>query len=390
MGNQIDGQLGSMCTVAFGAALRAHLAAGRRAVQLPRHERRPAHRAAGDPRRRARRPPRRRASAPTSTPTSSRTTARTDRRTSTHTQHPTRTSAPTARSTAMTSTSTVHESATAAASGASATERFHTDKSPYDAVKDVPAERVDTLAREVLDAVYATVRKHKVTYDEFNALKAWMIDVGEDGEWPLFLDVWLEHVVEEVNTEHREGNKGSIEGPYYVPGAPEQGARGTIPMREDEGGTPLTWSGQVTSTDGSRARRRQGRAVARGLGRLLLPVRPRHPGVEPARHLHGRRRRHLRDPHGAARAVPDPHRRLLRQADRRRRLARLAAGAPARQGVRARPRAAHRPALLPRRRAQRRRHRLGGQARAGPRPAGAGRRHAPPSTTTSCSTRSKG
>ena len=143
------------------------------------------------------------------------------------------------------------ETATAAGSGANATAHFISDKSPYDAVRDVPAERVDLLAREVLAAVYATVRKHKVTYDEFNALKAWMIQVGLDGEWPLFLDVWLEHVVEEVNTEHREGNKGSIEGPYYVPNAPEQGANGTIPMRDDEGGTPLTWTGEVTSTDGT-------------------------------------------------------------------------------------------------------------------------------------------
>ena len=30
-----------------------------------------------------------------------------------------------------------------------------------------------------------------------------------------------------------------------------QGAKGTIQMREDEGGTPLVWRGQVTSTDGS-------------------------------------------------------------------------------------------------------------------------------------------
>jgi len=148
-------------------------------------------------------------------------------------------------------TTATAETASAAASGASATERFHADKSPYDAVRDIAPERVDTLARSVLDAVYATIREHKVTYDEFNALKAWMIGVGEDGEWPLFLDVWLEHVVEDVNTQHREGNKGSIEGPYYVPNAPEQGATGTVPMREDESGTPLTWSGSVTSTDGT-------------------------------------------------------------------------------------------------------------------------------------------
>jgi catechol 1,2-dioxygenase len=141
--------------------------------------------------------------------------------------------------------------ARAADSGANATAHFISDKSPYDAVKDVPAERVDLLAREVLEAVYATVRKHKVTYDEYNALKAWMIQVGHDGEWPLFLDVWLEHVVEDVNTEHREGNKGSIEGPYYVPNAPVQGSKGSVPMREDEGGTPLVWTGTVTSTDGT-------------------------------------------------------------------------------------------------------------------------------------------
>ena len=150
-----------------------------------------------------------------------------------------------------TATDTETGTATAAASGASATERFHADKSPYAAVRDVPAERVDTLAREVLDSLYATVRKHKVTYDEFNALKAWLISVGEDGEWPLFLDVWLEHVVEDVATEHREGNKGSIEGPYYIPDAPEHGARGTIAMRDDEGGTPLVWSGRVTSCSGT-------------------------------------------------------------------------------------------------------------------------------------------
>ena len=151
----------------------------------------------------------------------------------------------------MTATQAGTEAATAAASGANATDHFIHDKSPYDAVRDTPTERVDLLAREVLDAVYATVRKHKVTYDEFNALKAWLINVGEDGEWPLFLDVWLEHVVEDVATEHREGNKGSIEGPYYVPGAPEQGSNGTVPMRDNESGTPLTWTGTVTSTDGT-------------------------------------------------------------------------------------------------------------------------------------------
>ncbi|QIZ37335.1 catechol 1,2-dioxygenase [Saccharopolyspora sp. ASAGF58] len=137
---------------------------------------------------------------------------------------------------------------TAADSGASATERFKADKPT--GVANTPKERVDLLAREMLDAMHATIRRHNVTYDEFNALKAWLIGVGEAGEWPLFLDVWVEHVVEQVATEHRQGNKGTIEGPYYVPGAPEQGDRGVVPMRENEPGTLLTWTGRVTSVDG--------------------------------------------------------------------------------------------------------------------------------------------
>jgi catechol 1,2-dioxygenase len=143
------------------------------------------------------------------------------------------------------------EVATAAASGASATERFHTDKSPYTAVKDTPAERVNLLAREVLDAVHATIRRHRVSYDEYNALKAWLIGVGADGEWPLFLDVWVEDVIEDVATDHRAGNKGSIEGPYYVPDSPDLGAKGTLPMRDDEPGTPLVWRGRITDTNGA-------------------------------------------------------------------------------------------------------------------------------------------
>lgn len=143
------------------------------------------------------------------------------------------------------------ETATAAASGASATERFHTDKSPYDAVRDTPPERVNKLARRVLDAIHQTIRDEKVSYDEYQAVKAWLIDVGADGEWPLFMDVWVEHVVEEVATDHREGSKGTIEGPYYVPDAPALAARDTLPMRDDEAGTPLVWTGTVTSTDGS-------------------------------------------------------------------------------------------------------------------------------------------
>jgi catechol 1,2-dioxygenase len=137
--------------------------------------------------------------------------------------------------------------ATASASGNAATERFL----GKGAAASTSKERVDLLAREVLDAVHATIRRHKVTYDEYDALKSWLIQVGQDGEWPLFLDVWVEHVVEEVANENRLGSKGTIEGPYYVPDAPALAADATLPMRPDEKGTALLFAGQVRGVDGT-------------------------------------------------------------------------------------------------------------------------------------------
>ncbi|MGW6172499.1 catechol 1,2-dioxygenase [Arthrobacter sp. NPDC055138] len=139
--------------------------------------------------------------------------------------------------------------ASAAASGSAATDRFR--QSGKTGAVHASQERVNLLASKLVKAVNDIVLEERVTYDEYNAFKAWLIKVGEDGEWPLFLDVWVEHSVEDVATSHRHGNKGSIEGPYYIPDAPEQKSPAKISMRPDEKGTPLLFQGQVRSTDGS-------------------------------------------------------------------------------------------------------------------------------------------
>lgn len=137
---------------------------------------------------------------------------------------------------------------TAAGSGRNATAAF--------AAKDrasgpVDHARVSAIATDAIAALHEVVRKHQVTYAEYDALKAWLISVGENGEWPLFLDVWVEHVVEEVANADRKGAVGTIEGPYYIPGAPESAGEATLPMREDEAGTPLLFQGTVTDLDGA-------------------------------------------------------------------------------------------------------------------------------------------
>src|SRR5690349_7566574 len=112
----------------------------------------------------------------------------------------------------------VEVQATAADSGAKATERFRSSAKTVDS--EVSRERVNRLASRAVQSLVDIIAEEQVTYQEYNALKSWLIQVGETGEWPLFLDVWIEHAVEEVANASREGSKGTIEGPYYVPGAP--------------------------------------------------------------------------------------------------------------------------------------------------------------------------
>src|SRR5437763_3021566 len=146
-------------------------------------------------------------------------------------------------------TTTEKHTPTAAGSGASATESFRRSSSQGGGT--VSAERVDAVVRAVLEGVHAAIRREQVTYPEFQAAKNWLIEVGEGGEWPLFLDVFVEHVVEEGAARTQTGTKGSILGPYYLPGQKRLPAKAALPMRDDEAGTPLLFSGQVRDVDGT-------------------------------------------------------------------------------------------------------------------------------------------
>lgn len=137
----------------------------------------------------------------------------------------------------------------AADSGASATDVFR--QSIAGSRADIPLKRAQALIGDAIKAINDIAEKHQLTYEEFNILKGWLIQVGEDGEWPLWLDVFLEHTVEDIATRNRKGTKGSIEGPYYVPDAPTLESPATMPMRTDEKGTPLLYTGHVADVEGN-------------------------------------------------------------------------------------------------------------------------------------------
>ncbi|MBC2592427.1 catechol 1,2-dioxygenase [Rhodococcus aetherivorans] len=144
---------------------------------------------------------------------------------------------------------TTDPSPTAARSGASATEAFRASR-PQGTGTEVSAERVSAVVQAVLSGVHDAIRRTKVTYPEFQGAKQWLIEVGESGEWPLVLDVFIEHVVEEVAADSQHGTQGSILGPYYLPDQTRLPSVARLPMRSDEKGTALVFTGQVRNLDG--------------------------------------------------------------------------------------------------------------------------------------------
>ena len=112
-------------------------------------------------------------------------------------------------------------------------------------------ERAVKLFDDLVDVVKDFVRRHDVTHDEYRAAVMFLHEVGTSGEMPLLLDVFVESTVNDANFAGKPGTPACIEGPYYIPGAPQLTPPYELPHRDNEPGEPLVMSGTVTSSGGS-------------------------------------------------------------------------------------------------------------------------------------------
>ena len=114
-------------------------------------------------------------------------------------------------------------------------------------------ERAGLIVKDILESVRDVIRRHGVMYPEYRRAVQFLVGTAEGGELPIFCDVLLEAVVDE-NTARAAApgtTDSNVEGPFFVAGAPELGAGPVIlPMRPDETGDPLIFSGTVRATDG--------------------------------------------------------------------------------------------------------------------------------------------
>jgi catechol 1,2-dioxygenase len=113
------------------------------------------------------------------------------------------------------------------------------------------SDRANLLISEILKRIHEVIREQDVTYEEYQAAKQWFIEVGQAGEWPLFGDVYIEHVVEEQAFGNRDGSPGTILGPFHVPDSPTLEAPFELPHRPDESGDRTVFFGRVTDSEGT-------------------------------------------------------------------------------------------------------------------------------------------
>jgi catechol 1,2-dioxygenase len=112
-------------------------------------------------------------------------------------------------------------------------------------------ERVAQIGPDILQAIEEQLVKHQVSHSEYRAAWKWLMGLAGSGEVPLFLDVFFESVVERSTFDGKPGSQGSVEGPYHLADAPELTEKPhVLPMRDDEPGEPMVFSGRVLDLDG--------------------------------------------------------------------------------------------------------------------------------------------
>jgi catechol 1,2-dioxygenase len=110
------------------------------------------------------------------------------------------------------------------------------------------------IIKDIVEGLREVIRRHGVSYPEYRQAIRFLGAAAENGEIPLLCDVLLESVVDEVGTGAPGATDSNVEGPFFAAGAPaiEAGGDGLarLPMRGDEPGDRLVFSGTVRSTTG--------------------------------------------------------------------------------------------------------------------------------------------
>lgn len=113
-------------------------------------------------------------------------------------------------------------------------------------------QRIITVVEDLERTLVEFIRKHGITHAEYRAATNLIIAEVNAGEESLLFDVFFEAEATDVGNAGRVGSIEAIEGPFYLPNAPElAGPPYVLPQRPDEAGDALVFRGRVTATNGT-------------------------------------------------------------------------------------------------------------------------------------------
>jgi catechol 1,2-dioxygenase len=109
-------------------------------------------------------------------------------------------------------------------------------------------QRVIDVVQDLGDAIEGVLRKHGVTYEEYDLFRQMTAQLGPfmTGVWDPFISPMLER----IHDAGGQGTSGNPEGPYYVAGAPVLDPPYVLNRGTDKEGTPLIVRGQVRAEGG--------------------------------------------------------------------------------------------------------------------------------------------
>jgi catechol 1,2-dioxygenase len=118
--------------------------------------------------------------------------------------------------------------------------------------KKMANARATELFDEFSELIRSFIVRHDITSSEYAAVMNYVINVGETGEWPLWLDAFFESTVDTVNYGSGSWTSSTIEGPYFKEGAPLLTERpATLPMRPNEPGERMKFIGTIRDLSGT-------------------------------------------------------------------------------------------------------------------------------------------
>ena len=111
-------------------------------------------------------------------------------------------------------------------------------------------DRLKTVVEDLERTLLGFIQKHRITHEEYRLATEFLVGSVKAGEESLLYDVFLEAQATDIGNIGRAGSPEAIEGPFYVPGAPQLATPYILPQRPNEAGDVLFLHGRITDPDG--------------------------------------------------------------------------------------------------------------------------------------------